>query len=125
VVSVVRTGNALTQSGPDGKHLWFVLTDADPVTGKLVVVMLVTSRPHTDKTVVLRPGDHPFIRHESNVAYGSADFIPLSRLQSRLRSGSAKMRSDMSTELLKAVRDGLIASSRTPRYIKDYCKEKF
>lgn len=42
--------------GEDGKHLWFVLPDPDPVTKKVVIVMLVTARRPTDKTLVLNPG---------------------------------------------------------------------
>lgn len=125
MASDIRAGRALTQIGEDGKHLWFVLTDPDPVTNKVVIVMLVTARRHTDKTIVLNHGVHPFVTHESNVAFGSADFIPLSRLQSRLKSGSAVMKSDMSQELLRDVRAALLASTRTPRYIKDYCREVF
>lgn len=123
--SLIQAGRALTQVGPDGKHLWFVLTDPDPKTKKVVVVMLVTARSYTDKTVVLGSGAHPFITRESNVSYGMADFVPLSRLEARLSSGSAKMKADMSPRLLKQVRDGLFASSRTPHDVKDYCAEIF
>lgn len=87
--------------------------------------MLVTARSHTDKTVVLNPGAHPFIVDESNVAYGSANFVPSSRLSDRIGSGNAKLKADMSPKLLKKVRDGLMASSRTARYLKDYCKDIF
>ena len=45
-----------------GEHLVFVLTDPDPVTNLVVVVTLVSEKSHTDKTVCLGPGDHPFIR---------------------------------------------------------------
>lgn len=118
--SLIQAGRALTQVGADGKHLWFVLTDPDPKTKKAVVVMLVTARSYTDKTVVLNPGAHPFITRESNVAYGMAGFVPLSRLEARLSSGSAKLKADMSPMLLKQVRDGLLASTRTTNDVKAY-----
>lgn len=125
MAALVEAGRAVIQVGPDGKHLWFVLTDPDAITKKVVIVMLVTARPHTDKTVVLPPGAHPFIAHESNVNYGSADFVPLSRITARLASGAAKLQPDMSPKLLKKVRRGLLYSPRTPNYIKDYCKQIF
>jgi len=44
----------LISGGRVGKpHLWLVLTDPEPPTGKVVIAMVVTSRPHTDKTVTL------------------------------------------------------------------------
>lgn len=123
--SLIQAGRALTQIGEDGKHLWFVLTDPDPKTKKVVVVMLVTARNHTDKTVALGPGAHPFITRDSNVAYGNASFAPLSRLEAKLSSGSAKIKADMSSKLLKQVREGLLASTRTPNDVKNYCAEIF
>jgi hypothetical protein len=125
VPSIIVAGRALTQVGADGKHLWFVLTDPDPETRKVVIVMLVTEKDHTDKTVSLSAGAHPFITRDSNVNYGSADFIPLSKLEKRLASGDAKLNADMSPKLLKKVRQGLLDSSRTVRYIKDYCRDGF
>lgn len=44
-----------------GTHLWFVPTDPDPVTTRVVIVALVTQRGHTERTVTLDVGDHPFI----------------------------------------------------------------
>lgn len=121
----IRAGRALTQVGADGKHLWFVLTDPDPETKKVVTVMLVTARSYTDKTVVLQPGVHPFVVVDSNVNYSSANLVPLSRLNSRVASGKAVLYSDMSPDLLRKVRKGLLASTRTPNYVKDYCKGIF
>lgn len=122
---VIQAGRAVTQVGSDGKHLWFVLTDPDPETKKVVAVMLVTARSYTDKTVELHPGSHPFVVRESNVNYSSADFVPVSRLNSRLASGDAILQPDMAPNLLKKVRKGLLASTRTPNYVKDYCKGIF
>jgi len=87
--------------------------------------MLVTAHFYTNKTVVLNTGAHSFITRESNINYGSADFIPLSRLNSRLASGNAVLHEDMSPALLRRVRDGLLASSRIRNDLKDYCRELF
>jgi hypothetical protein len=40
-----------------GTHLWFVLTDPDPDRNSMVLVMLVTVKPHTDRTLHLDVGD--------------------------------------------------------------------
>lgn len=80
-----------------GTHLWFVLTDPDPDRNSMVLVMLVTVKPHTDRTVQLNVGDHPFVRHESAV----------------------------SADLLTRVRAGLLASARTPNDVVEYCRPMF
>ncbi len=106
-------------------HLWFVLTDPDPVSHQVVIVMLVSAKAHTDKTVVLRAGDHPWVRHESNVDFGSARPIPVSKLMDANSSNRLVLQDDMSKELLAVVRAGLLASSRTIHAVKDDCKTKF
>jgi hypothetical protein len=109
----------------EGDHLWFVLTDPDANTGHVVMAMLVTSRPHTDKTIALVPGDHPFVQHESNIDYGSARFVPAQKLSQALVAGSAELRADMAPALLHEALCGLITSSRTANYILDYCRPRY
>lgn len=121
----VSSGSAVLQKRSDGTHLWFVLTDPDKKTGKVVAVMLVTATQNTDKTVALAPGDHPFIKRESNVSYGSAQFFTAEILDANIQAGLAKQMPDMSPVLLKKVRDGLLNSSRTAHYMTDYCRPIF
>lgn len=87
--------------------------------------MVVTSKPHTDKTVVLQEGDHPFIRHESNVAYGSATLTEVRKLQAALSATKLRPYPDMSKPLLKQVREGLMHSSRTINDIANYCANQW
>ncbi len=108
-----------------GAHLWFVLTDPDPKTRKLVMVMVVTARPFTDKTVRLTTGEHEFIRHESNVDFSSARPFPLSTLEAELKNGGLRIKEDMSPDLFKRVRQGLLDSSRTNHDVKDECLSQF
>jgi hypothetical protein len=108
-----------------GTHLWFVLTDPDPVTQKVVMVMLVTERGHTERTVRLDVGDHPFIRHASAVDFGAARYAPSVRLDAALASTAAELDSDMSATLLARVRQGLLDSSHTPNEIAHECRALF
>lgn len=96
-----------------GWHLFFVVTDPDPTT-KVVTVMLVTERPHTDHTCILDVGDHPFVRHRSSVDYGTARFAPVRKLEEAVRRARASFDADLSDDLLERVRAGLLASGRTP-----------
>lgn len=115
----------LLVGGPVGKaHLWFLLTDPD-TTGRVLQAMLVSSQPHTDKTVVIIQGDHPWVRHESNIDFGGARFFPVSKLASANAQGRLRLEADMTPELLARVQTGLLASSRTIHEIKDACKVIF
>jgi hypothetical protein len=70
-VRLLHAGRALlVRDAAMGTHLWFVVTDPDPHA--MVLVMLVSVKPHTDRTLVLEEGDHPFVRHPSSVDFGTA-----------------------------------------------------
>ena len=45
--------------------------------------MVRTKQSHTDKTVILKLGDHPFIKHES-----SADYKFLKKIQNEIKKES-------------------------------------
>lgn len=108
-----------------GAHLWFILTDPDPETRLLVMAALVTERAHTERTVRLDVGDHAFIKHASNVDFGSAKYAPAAKLEAALAAQRAVLGEDMSTSLLARVRDGIVTSSHTPNEIAAYCRSKF
>src|SRR5688572_9311767 len=95
-----------------GEHLWFVLTDPDPTTGKVVIVMLVSEKPHTDKTVRLRPGVHAFVQGDSNVDFGTAQLKHADIIEGWLTGGHGKLYADASAALVRQIREGLLASSR-------------
>jgi hypothetical protein len=118
--AVILRGNPV---GPP--HLWFILTDPDPVNHDVVVVMVVTTRQHTDKSVILRAGDHPFIQHDSSLDYGGALRLKVNRLLAAVKNDKCELQPDMSPELLKRVRDGLLVCPRTVHHIVDYCQPRF
>ena len=125
-MNFIRAGRSLIlHDAKMGTHLWFVLTDPDPVSGLVVLVMLVSERPHTARTVRLTVGDHPFIKHDSAVDFGTATYVPASKLMSRLGKGMANLDPDMSASLFERVRAGLIESAHTPNEIVKYCRPLF
>jgi hypothetical protein len=125
-VNIIRAGRSLRIRDARTKtHLWFVLTDPDPATGKVVLVMLVTERPHTERTLRLDVGDHPFVRHPSNVDFGSATYAPAAKLDGLLAQSIANLDADMSADLLRRVRYGLLASSHAPHDVVEHCRALF
>jgi len=70
-------------------HLWIILTDPDPA---FVLVSVSTLRHGKDQTVVLMPGDHPFVRHQSMIMYSDSMLVELSILEEHVRTGVAAQR---------------------------------
>jgi hypothetical protein len=123
----VRSGRALLLAEqPQFKpHLWFVLTDRDGVPPRVVAVMLRTATRFTDTTLVLRPGDHPFVRHESSVHYSTARWFSVSSILAAVSRGRCHLLPDASDDLLRKVRAGLLASPFTVNAVRDYCRLRF
>jgi len=87
--------------------------------------MLRTATEFTDDTVVLQPGDHPFVRHATAVHYSTADLFQVDKLLDAMQRGECRLRQDMSETLLEKVRDGLLRSPFTIHRIRDLCEELF
>lgn len=68
----VAIGDTFTL-GPGG-HLWMVITDPDGPDGHFVMVNMTSLSPYIkDTTCHLHAGDHPFVQHDSVIAYGDAE----------------------------------------------------
>lgn len=72
---VARRATLLVPSGPanapDRKHLFICLTDPIGKARETLLVSVSSVQPNAphDSTCVLYPGDHPFVRRDSFVAY--------------------------------------------------------
>jgi len=104
-------------------HLWIVVTQPDAETHLCAVVSVTTLRYGKDQTVVLRPGDHPFIRHDSAVFYGGAMIVDARRVQAEIAAGLALIREKCPAETLKLVQDGVCASPFTRPKVLRFCRE--
>jgi len=100
-------------------HLHVVLTEPDQ-QGNFLVVWLTSKRSGSDPTVVVNPGDHPFIKRPTSVAYFDAQIISKSKLENELKLRIAKPRDPVSDEIFQKIRGGLSKSFYTKRRIKEY-----
>jgi len=126
-MNVVRSARALLLAEqPQFKpHLWFVLTDPGGVLPRVVAVMLRTATRFTDATLVLHPGDHPFVRHESSVHCSTARWFSVSSILAAVSRGRCHLMLDASEDLLRRVRAGLLASPFTVNAVHEYCRARF
>lgn len=62
-------------------HLWIVVTDPAQEENTVIIVSLTTLRKQAEQTVVLRKGEHPFIRWDSSVCYSDSRLVDVRDLQ--------------------------------------------
>lgn len=122
-MSIVRAGSTLLLAEPplNKPHLWVVLTDPDS-EGRVVAVMLRTATRFTDETLMLQPGDHPFVRHETSVHYSTARWFAVPALDDAMKRGRCHMRDEVSPELLARCCDGLLRSPFTVHAVAEFCR---
>ncbi len=102
-----------------------MVTKPDPQTHLCALVSVTTLRNSKDQTIILRPGDHPFIRHDSTVFYGDAMIVDVRRLDAEIAAGLALGREKCSQPTLKLVQDGVAASPFTRPKILRFCRDQW
>lgn len=90
-----------------------------------LIVHLTTVRPHTDSTVVMRAGEHPFIQHDTCAVYSDARRTPAEKLNAAWQDRLLVPKAGATPELLEKLRDGLFRSPRTPHALVRMAIEEF
>jgi hypothetical protein len=119
-------GDTFLMPAPGGAaipHLWIVVTQPDPQSHLCAIVSVTTLRNSKDQTVILRVGDHPFIRHDSTIFYGDAMLVDAQRLETEIAAGLALLREKCPAATLKLIQDGVLASPFTRPKILRFCRE--
>lgn len=119
---MLKCGDTLEmpKRGDSTPHLWILLTDPDPATGEVVIVNVTTKRSHSDTTVILQAGDHPYIDHESTIYYADAQIRDVRLMEQAIKEANpyVKPNAACSPELLQRVKDGVHQSKFTPNKIR-------
>lgn len=118
---------SITADGLDKKHLHVALTDPVDPDNRIAQILLVgiasirpDEPPGYDKTCVLKPGDHPFIKHDSYVVYGKAVIIELRDLYRNLANGTITPKEIMRADIFARVAAGVETSRMTQNHIVDF-----
>ena len=120
---MISSGNTFLYEDEDGYdcHLCIVVTP--PSDGEVVIVSITTRRARSETLSCLKKGEHPFIRHDSVISYAYSRVTAVKDIEKAVKNGTAKAREDVSANLLRRAREGLIESDRTPRWVKQRYKE--
>ncbi|HEX8694578.1 MAG TPA: hypothetical protein VF746_19295 [Longimicrobium sp.] len=115
----------LTRATGSVPHLWVVLSDPAGDPPEVVILSLTTLRPHSDETVVLNPGDHPFVQHPTCAYFSDARIVTVQSLERALRLRQAIPQPDMDAAIVERMRDGLFQSPFTIHAIRERCRVLF
>jgi hypothetical protein len=117
----------MPKSGKAIEHLWVIVTETDATTNKAICVNLTTQRSYSDTTCILKPGDHPFVKHDSVINFLDAREMPIDLVEQALQRKTSQFvcerHEPCSTALLARIQKGLIDSKQTPKGIKAACKK--
>lgn len=102
-------------------HLWVIATPPD-TDGFFVVVNFTSLKGSKDQTMIIRAGEHPFVRWDTAVNYALAEITDGASLEAKLASGAAELRQPLSTHLLDDVAAGLTASGFTRNRVRSYAQ---
>lgn len=117
---MITVGNTfLVPSGPGGNHLFFVVIGPINIEGEPPgQFLLVNATSNSNDTAcIIQPNDHPFIKHESYIAYRYARMETAADLQRKIGSLFIQ-RENCSPELLKKIIEGAKKSKYLRRDIK-------
>ena len=120
---MLRAGQTilLPKPGQDTAHLFVVLTAPDAL-GHVLLVNFTTHRPHSDPTVIIQPGERPFVTHATVAHFVDTRRTTAAALEAEIASGIFRTHLDCSAVLLDRLRAGVLTSPHTPEKVKRYLR---
>ncbi len=91
--------------------------------GRFAVVSFTSLKGAKDQTVIIRAGEHPFVRWDTCAAYGLAEITAQRWLEQSLSEGRAELREDVSSQLLVLLVDGFLASEFTKERVREFVRK--
>ena len=101
-------------------HLWLVLTDPSGDPAQVLIASCTSRRPWSDETILLDRGDHPFIRHETVLAYTEIRIVESRVIEFQLARGRITREARMRDAVLERVVDAVLTSSNTAAKFKQF-----
>lgn len=101
----------------EGGHLWVVCSLASAVSdGGVLLFNFTTYRLGQDRACVVVPGEHPFVTHETIVAYQHGRLVPPKVQEAFCKHAEPQVQ--VSPALLTRIQNGALASDFTPDKLK-------
>lgn len=100
-------------------HLWIVVSG--PVAGEIALVNFTTHRPWLEQhraCSLFNADDHPWLEHESCLAFRFARMWPTSELAERKRTGGIRQDARCSPALLRRIQGAALDAAEASRLVK-------
>ena len=104
-------------------HLWIVLTEPSGDPARVLIASCTSRRSWSDDTVVLNRGDHPFIRHETVIAYAQIRIVESRVIEFQLYRGKITSKERMRRAVLDRVVEAVLASDNTTGKCKQFIRD--
>lgn len=78
-----------------------------------IIVPVVSRHDLSDTSCTLAVGDHPFLKHDSCVAYDFAQLVSLKEINGKIDKGLIRLREAVSDDVLKRIQVGFVLSDET------------
>ena len=119
----MKLGDTFINLNPDSpEHLWVVASLPTP-DGSLVIFNLTSHRSGCDETCVVEPGEHPFVKHRSVVAYARGQSLPAQAVKYMQARKLYQPHQPVSAALLDRIQRGALASEFTPQKLQAAVRE--
>ena len=93
-------------------HLWVIILNPDQDSSRVLIVSLTTFNANKESVCLLNVGDHPFIRHQTSVAYNLAKAPSLAQLEQARDLGQLIPDVSVSEVVLQRIREGAALSTK-------------
>lgn len=123
---MLRCGDAFLMAQPrvPTRHLWIVLTEPSSDADQMVIVNVTSLRKGADTTVVLQPGDHPFIVKPSVIYYAGARVVHVKNVEKGFAAGICVPDDSCSPDLMARIQEGLLRSRFTPGAVAAFYRKR-
>lgn len=101
-------------------HLWIVATDPTDEDETVIIISITTLRRGAEQTMILKKGEHPFIKRDSSVCYADARLANTHDLDGKAESGQIKMHSSCPSATLEHIKAGILASELAPLKVQRF-----
>jgi len=106
-------------------HLWVIISDPFSNPKQVIFVLLTSLKSGSDTTVVLSPGDHRFIRHDTVISYADSRIEEIDYIKESILQRNFEPKEKFEESVTKKIQQGLLNSPRTPKQIKETYKKYF
>ena len=101
-------------------HLCIVLTQPSGDPARVLIASCTSRKPWSDDTILLDRGDHPFIRHETVIAYTEVRIVEVRVIEFQLGVGKIARKERMRRAVLDRVVRAVLNSTNTAAKFKQF-----